>query len=57
MKLKEFADKYLSRAACANDLGITTNNLNMLISRDREVEQLKDGRWILITSKHKIFTI
>jgi len=57
MKLKGFADKYPSRADCAAALCITVNNLSMLISRGREIEQLKDGRWILITSKHKIFNI
>ena len=57
MKLKEFADNYKSRAQCATALCITVSNLNMLISRGREIEQLKDDRWILITNKHKIFTI
>jgi len=57
MGLKEFADNYQSRALCAAALCITVSNLNMLISRGREIEQLKDGRWILITEKHKIFDI
>ncbi len=57
MKLKEFADKYGFRSDCASALNITVSNLNMLISRGREIEQLKDGRWILITEKHKIFSI
>ena len=55
--LRELADCYPNRAACALDMGITESNLNMLISRDREVEQLKDGRWVLITDKTKIFNL
>lgn len=57
MKLKELANKYESRDKCAAEMGITVNNLNMLISRGREVEQLKDGRWALMSNKHKIFEL
>lgn len=57
MKLKEIADKYESRAECATEMGITVSNLNMLISRGREVEQLKNGKWALMSSKHKIFEL
>lgn len=57
MKLKELANKYPSRALCAAEMGITVSNLNMLISRQRDVEQLKDGRWILISNKCKIFNL
>lgn len=57
MKLKEFADKYKLRADCAVALEITESNLNMLISRGREIEQLKSGKWILRSDKQKVFNI
>lgn len=51
------ANKYPNRATCAAEMRIQEGNLNMLISRGREIEQLKDGRWILISNKHKIFNL
>lgn len=56
MKLKEFVDKF-GRAECAAAIGISRDNLRQLIFRNREVEQLVDGRWILVTDKCKVFTL
>lgn len=56
MKLSQFANK-VGRAECAVAMGISRGNLRQLIYRERDVEQLKDGRWILISEKCKIFDV
>ena len=53
--LRDFTEKFKSRAECATHIGITPTNLNMLISRGRTVEQLIDGRWIIVNEKNRIF--
>ena len=58
MKIKEFADEYYkNRAKCADALGITEQHLNVLVYKDREIEQLKSGKWILISPKNQIYDI
>lgn len=57
MKLKEFADKYPSRADCAAALGLMVGNLNVLINRNRDFVQLASGEWIILVDNHKSFDI
>ena len=57
MKLKEFADKYKCRAYCAAALGIETEYLAVLISRNRDFMQLKGGEWVILSHGHKLYNI
>lgn len=57
MKLIDFQKEHFkSRALCAEAFSVSIYQFNNLVSADREVEQLSDGRWILTTSKNKIIS-
>jgi hypothetical protein len=44
-----------SRELAATQCGISGDNLNMCIHRGYDVAELKNGDWVMLTDKTKIF--
>jgi len=51
------AFKAKMRVLLASEMNMTVSNLNVKISNGREIEQLKDGCWILVQNKLKRFKL
>lgn len=60
ISIKKMVNDYFegNRAAAANAAGLNSvQQLNNMISAGRQVAQLADGNWIVLTSKSKIFQL
>jgi hypothetical protein len=49
MKLSEFEKTFQSRSRCAQAFGVTPQQITTWIYKDRNVAQLADGRWIILS--------
>jgi len=55
MKLSEFEKRYESRAKCADALGVSYQSFTNMCARKTEVEELKNGDWIVVNRLTKRF--
>lgn len=49
MKLSEHEKTFKSRALCAEAFGVTAQQITTWIYKGRDVAELADGRWIVLS--------
>jgi len=53
--LLEFQKKHFtSRALCAEAFGVTSQQISKWVFQNRDVEQLADGRWLIINKYRNV---